>query len=195
MKLIFDSGKFWDFKFLKIEILKKGGGKGGGQVPGYETLQQLCKKSDFLPKKRLSDARMMLCMVGTNVLEWCPPFRPPFSCPPFCTPFHLHVSSMKNVKFSPFLNISSWFGGTQRALPPLFAPLFYIWKVPTICYKFCIYDFRQKCFVFCVQTHFLKTNQLLAYESEWKGVWAWVFFHMFRFFGKVFVCTCRMDMN
>ena len=137
MKLIFDSGKFWDFKFWKKQNFKKGVQK-GGHVRVGEVLQQSCKNNRFLTQKCLSDAPMMLCMVGTNVLELCPPFCPPFSCPPFCTPFHLHVSSMKNVKFSPFLSISSWFGGTQRALPPLLPPFFHFWKVQTICYKFCV---------------------------------------------------------
>ena len=126
MKLIFDSGKIWDSKFFKIENLKKGGAK-GGHPPRYWLLQWLCKKSDFSFKKSLSEVRMMICMVGTNVLEWCPPlFCPPFSCPPFCTPFHLHIPSMKNMKFSRFLSISSWFGGTHRPLPPFYLPFLYL---------------------------------------------------------------------
>ena len=148
MKLIFDSGKFWDFKFLKIENWKK-----GGQVPVCEPLQWLCKKYDFLPKKRLSNVRMMLCMVGTNVLEWCPPLLHPLSC-----------TRLQHEKCKIFTFFEHFIMIWKHPESP--APLFYFWKVPTICYKFCIYDFPQKCFVFCVQTHVLKTNQLLAYAMS-----------------------------
>ena len=72
--------KFEIQNFSKLKIWKKGGK--GGHPPRYWLLQWLCKKSDFSFKKSLSEVRMMICMVGTNVLEWspslCPPFAPPF---------------------------------------------------------------------------------------------------------------------
>ena len=120
MKLIFDSGKIWDSKFFKIENLKKGGAK-GGHPPRYWLLQWLCKKSDFSFKKSLSEVRMMICMVGTNVLEWCPPFSCP---PPFAPPF-IYTSPAWNIwNFHVFLAYPHGLGAPTDRPPPFCLPFF-----------------------------------------------------------------------
>ena len=107
--LIFNSGKIWDCKFFKKWKLEKGEAKGVQPIM-FEFTQWLDQKMQIWPQKQTPELRIMVQMVGTNILKWCPPFvfRPPEQkswifpifeagilcswasrdfCPPFLPPF------------------------------------------------------------------------------------------------------------
>ena len=107
--LIFDSGKIWGCKFFKKWKLEKGGAKGGQPIM-FEFTQWLDQKMQIWPRKQPPELRIMVQMVGTNILKWCRPF---------CTPFRIQTSRAEIVNFSHFWSWDPMFMSIQRLLPPL----------------------------------------------------------------------------
>ena len=99
--------------------------------------------------------------------EMMPPLLHPLFMPPLLHPLSYSDLQSRNREFFPFLKLGSYVHEhPETSAPPFCPPFWYIWKVQDLLYNLCMYHFSSKCFVFAVQTHFLKTNQSFYYDHD-----------------------------
>ena len=84
MKLIFDSGEFWDSIFCKNEIFEKGGQRGGGRCVDLKWLGGYTKKYEFhLINASYGFVSCYIWSEQTFGNAAPPPFSAPLGAPPF----------------------------------------------------------------------------------------------------------------
>ena len=143
MRLIFDSGKMWSSTFFKNKKIEKGGGKGGADSYIWDAVMIMSKNWN-MTSKTLIRASYYDIFDRNQHSERLPPLLHPLFTPPFCHPFHFHTSRVEKPKFSTFSRSDPIFLGAQMALPPLFAPPFWIFgKSKTWSTNFVCIIFRQ----------------------------------------------------